>query len=125
MLRLFRKNSDILTSDIWATKMASTLEENDIGVLGACVSLLTAIAARDTSGYEACMPKLVSALERLARARSVPQDHTYYGIPSPWLQIRLMRCLQYFPPPEDPDIQKVCSNEIIRIYYIPGIAYAE
>eukprot|EP00873_Tetraselmis_striata_P008662 jgi/Tetstr1/428926/TSEL_018902.t1 len=112
LLRLFRKNPDIITADLWAAKMATLLDERDIGVLGTCVSLLTAIAARDSTGYDACVPKLITVLERLAKARGVPQDHTYYGIPSPWLQVRLMRVLQYFPPPEDPAQRKALVNVV-------------
>jgi len=112
LLRLYRKNPDIISADLWSTKMASLLDERDIGTLGTCVSLLTAIAARDGTGFEGCVPKLVAILERLAHARSVPQDHTYYGIPSPWLQIRIMRCLQYFPQPEDPELSKALISVV-------------
>mmetsp|Transcript_25693 Transcript_25693/g.45735 ORF Transcript_25693/g.45735 Transcript_25693/m.45735 type:complete len:666 (-) Transcript_25693:12-2009(-) len=112
LLRLFRKNSDIITADLWASKMAALLDEHDVGVLGTFVSLLTALAARESAGYEACVPKLITMLERLAKARGVPQDHTYYGIPSPWLQVRIMRSLQYFPPPEDPEQRRALVNVV-------------
>ena len=50
---------------------------------------------------------------RLARARSVPQDYLYYGIPSPWLQVKCMRVLQYFPTPSDPDYVR-SETEVIH-----------
>ncbi|MCD7464184.1 hypothetical protein HAX54_052256 [Datura stramonium] len=38
-----------------------------------------------------------SSVEELARNQDIPQEYTYYGIPSPWLQVKTMRALQYFP----------------------------
>lgn len=43
-------------------------------------------------------------LSRLVLDKDVGQQYTYYGIPSPWLQVKLLRILQYFPPTEDPAI---------------------
>lgn len=54
------------------------------------------------SGYEGCLPKLVKILGRLVIDKEVEQQYTYYGIPSPWLQVKSLRLLQYFPPTEDP-----------------------
>ncbi len=112
LVRLFRKNPEILSAEAWSMKMAGVLEDHDISVVGACATLLMVIAARNTEGFESCFPKLVAALERLGRARSISQDHTYYGIPSPWLQIRLMRCIQYFPPAEDLGLRKVRNIDL-------------
>lgn len=38
-------------------------------------------------GYESLTAKLVKLLERL-KNREVSPDYTYYGIASPWLQVR-------------------------------------
>ena len=51
-------------------------------------------------------------LERLGK-KEVRNDYTYYQIPSPWLQIKCMRVLQYFPPPEDPALRKPLT-EVLR-----------
>ena len=40
------------------------------------------------AGYEGAVPRLVRVLARM-RAREVGDDYTYYGIASPWLQVRL------------------------------------
>lgn len=66
------------------------------------------------AGYEVCVPRLVHLLERL-KARDVSQDYTYYGIASPWLQVRALRVLQYFPPPEDPATLRTLSDTLKRI----------
>jgi AP-2 complex subunit alpha len=117
LLRLLRKSSDdsILLGEEWGAKIAVLLEESDLGVLLGLTSLLIGIISRSYEGYEACVPRLIEILERL-RERDVPQDYTYYGIPSPWLQIKILRALQYFPAPENPAILKrlrVILREII------------
>ena len=117
LLRLLRKSSDdsILLGEEWGAKIAVLLEDSDLGVLLGLTSLLIGIISTSYKGYEACVPKLVEILERL-RERDVPQDYTYYGIPSPWLQIKILRALQYFPAPENPVILKrlrVVLREII------------
>jgi AP-2 complex subunit alpha len=105
LLRLLRKsaNDPIILAEEWGSRMAALLEENDLGVLLGLTSLLIGIVSNNYSGYEACVPKLVEILERL-RERDVPQHYTYYGIPTPWLQVKVLRALQYFPAPEDPAV---------------------
>ncbi|GAY63424.1 hypothetical protein CUMW_225470 [Citrus unshiu] len=61
LLRLYRKNPDVVNVDGWADRMAQLLDERDLGVLTSSMSLLVAL--------------------------DVPQEYTYYGIPSPWLQV--------------------------------------
>lgn len=107
LLRMFKKNSNdaLIASDEWGTKMATLLEETDLGVLLGLTSLLLGIVSKNFEGYEPCVPKLVDIMERL-RERDVSQDYTYYGIPTPWLQVKVLRTLQYFPAPENPDVLK-------------------
>ena len=113
MLRLLRKSVDgsIVVADEWGVRMATLLEDNDLGVLLGLTSLLIGVVAKDYRGYEACVPKLVEILERL-RERDVPQHYTYYGIPTPWLQVKILRALQYFPAPEDPGVLKSLKHAI-------------
>ena len=68
------------------------LAERDFGVLLAVVTLLLGVVARNYEGYEGLVPKLVRLLERL-RNKDVTPDYAYYGIPSPWLQVRTVLTL--------------------------------
>ncbi|CAI7731273.1 unnamed protein product [Closterium sp. NIES-54] len=106
LLRLFRKNPDIISTDTWPQRMASLLEERSLSVLLAAMSLLVALVAANPEAYLCCVPKCVKVLERLAKCVDISQDYTYYAIPSPWLQVKTMRVLQYFPSIEDPSIRK-------------------
>ncbi|XP_024380212.1 AP-2 complex subunit alpha-1 isoform X1 [Physcomitrium patens] len=115
MLRLYRKNPDVVNTDGWPECMAHLLNERDLGVLIAVMSLLVALVANTPEAYWNCVPKCVQILERLTRGQDVPQDYTYYGIPSPWLQVKTMRVLQYFPSIEDPSIRKSLLNVLQTI----------
>lgn len=67
--------------------MAQLLDERDLGVLTSSMSLLVALVSNNHEAYWSCLPKCVKTLERLARNQDIPQEYTYYGIPSPWLQV--------------------------------------
>lgn len=67
--------------------MTQLLDERDVGVLTSVMSLLVALVANSHEAYWSCLPKCVKVLERLGRNQDVPPEYTYYGIPSPWLQV--------------------------------------
>ena len=115
LLRLYRRNKEILVPETWAQKMINLLDERDLGVLSGAISLLTGIVAHDYRGYEACIPKVCALMQRLARNKDIPQDYLYYQLPSPWLQVKCMRVLQYFPTPEDPEYLRAETDVIHQI----------
>lgn len=67
--------------------MAQLLDERDLGVLTSVMSLFVSLVSNNAEAYWNCLPKCVRILERLARNQDIPQEYTYYGIPSPWLQV--------------------------------------
>ncbi|CAL5357144.1 hypothetical protein CsSME_00046630 [Camellia sinensis var. sinensis] len=115
LLRLFRKNSDVVNVDGWSDRMSQLLDERDLGVLTSSMSLLVALVANNHDAYWSCLPKCVKILERLARNQDIPPEYTYYGIPSPWLQVKTMRALQYFPTIEDPNTRRALFEVLQRI----------
>ncbi|KAI4334294.1 hypothetical protein L6164_019004 [Bauhinia variegata] len=115
LLRLYRKNPDVVNIDGWADRMAQLLDERDLGVLTSSMSLLVALVSNNHEAYWSCLPKCVKILERLSRNQDVPQEYTYYGIPSPWLQVKTMRALQYFPTIEDPSTRRSLFEVLQRI----------
>lgn len=58
---------------------------------------------------------MVRLLERLASQQGIPQDYMYYGVPSPWLQIKCMRVLQQFPLADDPSLAGAVAEVLRRI----------
>ncbi|KAL7616172.1 hypothetical protein Lser_V15G00331 [Lactuca serriola] len=115
LLRLFRKKSDVVNVDGWSDRMAQLLDERDLGVLKSLMNLFVALLANNHEAYSICLPECVKILERLARNQDVPQEYTYYGIPSPWLQVKTMRALQYFPTVEDPTTRRALFEVLQRI----------
>ncbi|KAI3722101.1 hypothetical protein L2E82_33128 [Cichorium intybus] len=115
LLRLFRKNPDVVNVDGWSDLMAQLLDERNLGVLTSSMSLFVALVSNNHEAYWSCLPKCVKILERLARNQDVPQEYTYYGIPSPWLQVKTMRALQYFPTVEDPNTRRSLFEVLQRI----------
>ncbi|KAL6510986.1 hypothetical protein OROGR_022110 [Orobanche gracilis] len=115
LLRLYRKNPDVVNVDGWSDRMAQLLDERDLGVLTSSMSLLVALVSNNHEAYWSCLPKCVKTLERLAKNQDIPQEYTYYGIPSPWLQVKTMRALQYFPTVEDPNTRRSLFEVLQRI----------
>uniref|UniRef100_A0A7N0RHD5 AP-2 complex subunit alpha n=1 Tax=Kalanchoe fedtschenkoi TaxID=63787 RepID=A0A7N0RHD5_KALFE len=115
LLRMYRKNPDVVNVDGWSDRMTQLLDERDFGVLTSSMSLLVALVSNDHDAYWSCLPKCVKILERLARNQDIPQEYTYYGIPSPWLQVKTMRALQYFPTIEDPSTRRSLFEVLQRI----------
>nr|CAB3502257.1 unnamed protein product [Digitaria exilis] len=115
LLRLYRKNPDVVNIDGWADRMAQLLDERDLGVLTSVMSLFVSLVSNNAEAYWNCLPKCVRILERLARNQDIPQEYTYYGIPSPWLQVKTMRALQYFPTVEDPNARRALFEVLQRI----------
>ena len=116
LLRLIRKapfDMEVMPAGEWAGRFAAMLEERDPGLLLGLTTLLLGIVSRSYEGYEVCVPRMVHILDRL-KARDVSQDYTYYGLASPWLQVRTLRVLQYFPPPEDPAVLRALMDTLQR-----------
>lgn len=67
--------------------MAQLLDERDLGVLTASMSLFVSLVSNNHEAYWSCLQKCVKIMDRLARSQDVPQEYTYYGIASPWLQV--------------------------------------
>lgn len=63
--------------------MVQLLDERDLGVLTAVMSLLVALMTTSPHAYWKC----VRTLDRSTRSQYISQKYTYYEIPSPWLQV--------------------------------------
>jgi AP-2 complex subunit alpha len=63
-----------------------------------------------------CQQRLLRLLERLVFVREITPDYTYYQIAMPWLQIKVLRALQYFGAPEGPAAVKELQGVIQQIF---------
>lgn len=39
-----------------------------------------------------------------------PPHYVYYKVPNPWLQIKILRLLQYYPPPDNPEVVEMVNG---------------
>ena len=47
--------------------------------------------------------------------KSYSTDYIYYNIPTPWLQVKLLRLLQFYPAPEDRTLRQRLTDVLQRI----------
>jgi len=96
MLRLYRKQSDIVQPQ-WAERIISLMDDADFGVALSVMSLVMALAQDDPEAYKGAYVKAAARLKRILVDGEYTADYLYYKVPCPWLQIKLLRLLQYFP----------------------------
>lgn len=74
------------------------MDEADIGVALSVTSLVMALAQDDPDQYKGAYVKAASRLKKILVDGDFPTDYLYYKVPCPWIQVKLLRLLQYFPP---------------------------
>ena len=101
LLRLYRKHPAILQPE-WADRILSLLDDTDMGVTLSVTHLVLALLQDCSDEYRGCYPKAVSRLKQVVIDAHVQPDYVYYGVGVPWLQVTLLRMLQYYPPSGTP-----------------------
>ncbi|KAH9937708.1 Adaptor protein complex AP-2 alpha subunit [Fomitopsis serialis] len=107
LLRLYRKHPDVLPAAEWALRIVSLMDDGDLGVVICVTSLVMAMAQDHLDAYAVCYTKAVDRLNKLVIEHEYSATYAYYKVPSPWLQVKLLRLLQYYPPSEDPTLLAV------------------
>jgi AP-2 complex subunit alpha len=97
LLRLYRKNSGIVQPQ-WTERIISLMDDIDIGVALSVTSLVMALAQDNLEQYKGAYVKAAARLKRILIDGEYTTDYLYYKVPCPWIQIKLLRLLQYFPP---------------------------
>jgi AP-2 complex subunit alpha len=115
LLRLYRIDQSILDLDECGTELARLLTSTDVGVLTCCSSLLLNVASNDTRHLQDVVPNTIRCLVHLVINKSCTPDYLYYNTASPWLQVRLLRMLQYFPLPSDKTLLGRLNEVLERI----------
>ncbi|KAK4689163.1 AP-2 complex subunit alpha, partial [Tremellales sp. Uapishka_1] len=110
LLRLYRKHPTVLPVGDWAERIVSMMDDSDPGVALTITSLVTALAQANLEIYSDCYQKAVDRLDRIIFDGDYPAEYVYYKVPNPWLQIKLLRLLQYYPPPDNPQIQAMLNS---------------
>lgn len=114
LLRLFRKHPDVIPVTDWAERIISLMDEYDLGVALSVTTLVLALAQSFPVEYSGCYEKAVDRLKRILIDRDYSMDYIYYKVPTPWLQVKCLRLLQYYPPPDDTKLRTDIS-ELLQI----------
>ncbi|KAK3683931.1 adaptin N terminal region-domain-containing protein [Podospora appendiculata] len=111
LLRLYRKHPDIIQPQ-WTERIISLMDDVDMGVALSVTSLVMAMAQDNTEQYKGAYVKAAAKLKRILIDGEYSQDYLYYKVPCPWLQVKLLRLLQYFPPSEDSHVRGLIRESL-------------
>ncbi|QUC23789.1 uncharacterized protein UV8b_08030 [Ustilaginoidea virens] len=114
LLRLYRKHPDIVSPQ-WAERIIHLMDDADLGVALSVTSLVMALAQDNLDGYKGAYTKAAARLKRIVIDGEYTVDYLYYKVPCPWLQIKLLRLLQYFPPSEDTHVRDMIRESLQKI----------
>ncbi|KAL3426696.1 hypothetical protein PVAG01_00205 [Phlyctema vagabunda] len=114
LLRLYRKHPDIVQPQ-WAERIISLMDDNDMGVALSVTSLVMALAQESPEQYKGSYVKAASRMKRILVDQEYAPDYLYYKVPCPWLQVKLLRLLQYFPPSEDTHVRGLIRESLQTI----------
>ncbi|PWN24370.1 Adaptor protein complex AP-2 alpha subunit [Jaminaea rosea] len=116
LLRLYRKSPEAL-SDVpdWAARIVAIMDDDDLGVATAVASLVMTMAQDHPDAFANAYPKAVDRLAKIIVEEDYSEDYLYYKVPAPWLQVKLLRLLQYWPASDDETIKATIHNVLDHI----------
>ncbi|KAJ3408435.1 hypothetical protein HDU80_005756 [Chytriomyces hyalinus] len=115
LLRLYRKFPEAFQAVDWAQKIIFMMDDRDLGTALAVASLVLALAQQYPDAYFGAVPKAVNRLHRVLIEKDFTSEYLYYKIPVPWLQVKLLRLLQYFPSPGEPQVFRKLNDVLVYI----------
>ncbi|KAL2195728.1 adaptin N terminal region-domain-containing protein [Corynascus similis CBS 632.67] len=111
LLRLYRKHPGIVQPQ-WAERIISLMDDLDLGVGLSVTSLVMALAQDNPEQYKGACAKAAGRLKRIVVDGEYSPDYLYYKVPCPWIQVKLLRLLQYFPPSEDSHVRGMIRDSL-------------
>ncbi|OBT52788.1 hypothetical protein VE04_05164 [Pseudogymnoascus sp. 24MN13] len=114
LLRLYRKHPDIVQPQ-WAERIISLMDDADMGVALSVTSLVMALAQDNPEQYKGSYVKAASRLKRILVDNEYQPDYLYYKVPCPWIQVKMLRLLQYFPPSDDTHVRELLRESLQKI----------
>ncbi|KAF7589121.1 hypothetical protein BBP40_004756 [Aspergillus hancockii] len=117
LLRLYRKYPGIVQNE-WAERIISLMDDLDMGVTLSVTSLVMALVQDKPEEYRGSYVKSAQRLKRTVVDNDVAPDYLYYRVPCPWIQVKLLRLLQYYPPSEDSHIREIIRESLQQIMHV-------
>ena len=115
LLRLQRHDPELLVPEEWATQISAVLAEKDVGLQTSAVSLFIGVlesGVHSPAVWQECLRPCVIALSAMVTG-DCPHHYMYYAVPAPWLQVKILRSVQFFPPETIDDSVLFRVNEIL------------
>ncbi|KAI9786181.1 MAG: hypothetical protein M1839_007591 [Geoglossum umbratile] len=114
LLRLYRKFPGIVQLE-WAERIISLMDDSDMGVTLSVTSLVMALAQDNPDQFKGCYVKAAQRLKKIIVEEDFAPDYLYYKVPCPWIQVKLLRLLQYYPPSDDKHIRGLIRESLQKI----------
>lgn len=114
LLRLYRKFPTIVQLE-WAERIISLMDDPDMGVALSVTSLVMALVQENPEQYKGSYVKAARRLKKIVVDNECAEGYFYYKVPCPWIQVKLLKLLQYYPPPEDTHIRNLIRESLQRI----------
>ncbi|MCJ1459382.1 hypothetical protein MMC28_009759 [Mycoblastus sanguinarius] len=114
LLRLYRKYPGIVQQE-WAERIISLMDDPDMGVCLSVTSLVMALAQDQPDQYKGAYVKAAQRLKRIVVDNDIAPDYLYYKVPCPWIQVKMLRLMQYYPPSEDTYVRSVIRESLQQI----------
>lgn len=133
LLRLYRKSPDVIPMGEWRHSVLNLLDEKDLGVVTSVLSLMLGIVADHSAEYAEAIPRLVTRLKEILHRDESMDDYVYYKVAAPWVQVKILRLVQMYPPPKDAGLrrtlveclQKIMANsELVKVSQTNNLRHA-
>ncbi|UJO19791.1 AP-2 complex subunit alpha [Fulvia fulva] len=111
LLRLYRKVPTIVQPE-WSERIIAIMDDPDMGVALSVTSLVMTLAQDDPDSYKGSYVKAAQRLRKIVVDQEYSGDYVYYKVPCPWLQVKLLRLMQYFAPSEDSHIRQLMRDSL-------------
>jgi AP-2 complex subunit alpha len=115
LLRLYRKYPEILPADAWSSRVISLLGSKDLGVITSVMGLVLGMIQNEPEAYNEAVQKVVRLLVKLILNKDFNSNYLYYSVPAPWLQVKLLQLLQYYPIPQDEAVNSHVTQVLNRV----------
>ena len=86
----------------YGSQLGQLINDKNLGVVTSALGLLQEMAIHNPVPINGAVAHAISRLSKLVQGQPNEfEDYGYHFVVAPWLSVKLLRFLQYFPPPED------------------------
>eukprot|EP00940_MAST-03C_sp_MAST-3C-sp2_P002477 g2477.t1 len=119
LLAVTRATPDTPFPEEWLPSIVELIEHRSLGVaISVCALLVHLLQGSDDArkALSGSLPdRVVLKLQQLVLIGTCPREYVYKKIPCPWLQVKLLRILQFFPMPQRGTSQARLDDVLSRI----------